>query len=227
MSESPGSSESKVNPRSANVLDLEADGVVSVYVNGKFAWQLPKKILYVKVPSAIPKFQVEDDDPIGAAPAVWEIKNCSEEAFRLFNEWLYNSRGQLKEPLPGSPINVYFELNQLASVYQIPDLAIAVSKVIQKFFDDSENMSAVSKSYADLPPKSPDRATISGRFAALVLTKQLKMDIMKPLIESTDLTRDLLIWLVICKQYGLDNDGYQKIFDWMGENYQVWVEAQE
>jgi hypothetical protein len=209
-------------PRLTHIYSLEADGVVSVYVNGKFVWQLPKRLLYEKVPSAKPKEAPADDD----APAIWEITGCSAEAFSLFNEWLYSPRGQLKEPLPGKSVNVYFEVNQLASQYGIHDLTSAVSTIIKKFFNDAENLAAVGQSYGDLPPKSPERSTISGRFAALVLAKQINLDTLKPLIESTALTRDILIWIIICKQSGIDQEEFQKIFDWMAEKYQAWVEAQ-
>lgn len=206
--------------------------MVSVYVNDKFAWQLPKKLLYDRVPAAKANDPSNaEEDPLNAAadtPAVWKIDNCSDEAFRLLVGWLYNPRCQLKEPVAGKPtINAYLELNHVASKYAIHDLASAVGKTVQSFLSSEDNMSSVSGLYDGMPAKSADRSALSARYAAFIVAKSLDLSTLQSLIKSSELAVDLLIWIVLYNQRAPALDGYEKIHDWMGENFQLWIDAHE
>lgn len=202
--------------------------MVSVYMNDKFAWQLPKRLLAHRVPTILQDICATNKDSVASdSPTRWEITELSEDAFRLFTEWLYSPRGHLKEPTAGASSKPYFDLNKFACRYKIEDLIAIVKKVVQGFFDSATNFASVGESYEALAPKTPERSSISGHFAALILTKAMEINAFKLLINSTELTRDILIWVALCVQHGKERDSHDEIVEWMGDNYQKWLDVQE
>lgn len=161
--------------------------MVSVYVNGKFAWQLPKKLLTMRVPNA------EAKEVVDSGAHRWDIENFSQDAFRLFAEWLYNSRGQIKGPVAGASVKPYLELATFANRYNIESLIPVVNGLVQQTFVNPENMTSMGESYDALEDKSPDRASISARFAALILGQKMDIPSLKPLLKSGELARDMLV----------------------------------
>ncbi|PCG97777.1 Hypothetical protein PENO1_061480 [Penicillium occitanis (nom. inval.)] len=210
-----------------NLSELESEGMVSVYLNGKFAWQLPKKLLSLRVPKAVEEKDVDGEEIIHSGTYRWEIGNFSQDAFRLFAEWLYNARGQLKELAQGASIKPYLELATFANRYEIDALIPVVNTIVQQSFDNPETMSGMGESYDALEAKSPDRASISARFAALVVGKKMDIPTLKPLIKSADLARDMLLWVTLYHQEGSGHQEVDEILLWMGQNCQRWIETLE
>lgn len=199
--------------------------MVSVYLNGKFAWQLPKKLLSLRVPKAVEEKNVNGEEAINSTTLRWEIENFSQDAFRLFAEWLYNTRGQVKEPATGASIKPYLELATFANRYEIEALVPVVNSIVQQSFDNPETMAGMGESYDALEAKSPDRASISARFAALVIGKKMDIPTLKALLKSADLARDMLLWVTLYHQEGSGGQEVDEIMQWMGQHCQLWIET--
>ncbi|EED16177.1 hypothetical protein TSTA_012840 [Talaromyces stipitatus ATCC 10500] len=201
-------------PLRFNLIELESEGTIPVYVNDRFAWQLPKKLLSMRAPKVL-----EGD------ATSWKIQNFSPDAFKLLTGWLYSPRGILSGPPAGKPINPYLELARLANRYEIAGLAPLVNKMVQKSFDDPENMAFMGETYNALDPHSPDRASISARFAALVVSKNMDVSTLKPLLKSSDLTRDMLAWIAIYYEHRCEHKELDEIMIWMAGQCQLWLDA--
>ena len=98
---------------------------------------------------------------------------------------------------------------------------------MQQSFQNPDTMAGMGESYDALEAKSPDRASISARFAALVVGKQMDIPTLKPLLKSADLTRDMLLWITLYHQQSSGNQDVDEIMQWMGQNCQLWMENLE
>ena len=201
--------------------------MVSVYLNGKFAWQLPKKLLSLRVPKAVEAKHDDGEATVNSTTLRWEIENFSLGAFRIFAEWLYNARRQLKEPAQDASIKPYLELATFANRYEIETLIPVVNGIVQRSFDNPETMAGMGESYEGFAAHCPDRASISARFAAMVLCKKMEMDTFKSLIKSADLARDMLLWVTLYHREGCSHQEIDETMLWMGQNCQLWMNNHE
>ncbi|KAH8689103.1 hypothetical protein BGW36DRAFT_442299 [Talaromyces proteolyticus] len=216
--------------------DLESGGMVSVYCDGQFVWQLPKVLLSKRVPTVKLKTLPNDtnghsiDEHAVEAPYIWEITCCSRAAFRVFYEWLYSPDGRLKRPSPEVTINAYLQATKLASEYSIPNLLEDSMKIALDLLSagSSENSpSYVSEIYKNMSPKSPETATTSGYFAVLLKTSKLASTTFRNLTASLQISRDILIWLFLFNENEVDGDDYNKALGWATSNVAKWIEFQE
>uniref|UniRef100_A0A093VH43 Uncharacterized protein n=1 Tax=Talaromyces marneffei PM1 TaxID=1077442 RepID=A0A093VH43_TALMA len=169
-----------------NLLELESEGMVSVYLDGKFAWRLPKKLISMRVPKAIQVEHVTSEEIVNSGALRWEIEHFSQDAFRLFAEWLYN-----------------------------------------EIFANPDTLTSMGDAYDTLEAKSANRATISARFAALILGKRMDIQTLKPLLKSGELSHDMLVWITLYHQGGSEHQDFDEILTWMGQNCQLWIKALE
>lgn len=203
--------------------------MVSVYVNEKFAWQLPKKLLSLRAPKTVQANAKENKqhETVNSATMRWDIHDFSQEAFRLFAAWLYNPRGRVKEPVADEPITPYMELAKFANRYEIDGLAPIVNKIVRDSYDNPQKITSMIQSYAALDGNSPDRASISARFAARALNKELDLQSLKPLIKYPELMTDIAIWMTLYILQGAACVDSNEAMTWMGENCEMWLETHE
>lgn len=202
--------------------------MVSVYIDRKFAWQLPKALLIKRVPTASLKTLSDSDETSPDMPSIWEITDCTRDAFRLFNEWLYSPNGSSKPPLPDAPIKPYFEAVKFASSNQIEAfLQSVVGIVMDAMKDPQSELSMVDFQKVTGSESSGGGAVISGNLAVLLQHGKLDAGTFKTIIKATDMARDVLIWLELFRKCDVVNLDYADKLKWVGENLSKWAEIQE
>lgn len=181
----------------------------------------------MRVPKAIQVEHVTSEEIVNSGALRWEIEHFSQDAFRLFAEWLYNVRGQIKEPATGASIKPYLELATFANRYEIESIAPVVNNIVQEIFANPDTLTSMGDAYDTLEAKSANRATISARFAALILGKRMDIQTLKPLLKSGELSHDMLVWITLYHQGGSEHQDFDEILTWMGQNCQLWIKALE
>ncbi|CRG92083.1 hypothetical protein PISL3812_09138 [Talaromyces islandicus] len=219
---------SSSSTKAVNMRDLESRGMTSVYLDGKFFWQLPKALLEDRVPSATLKNHSDDGDELTTdIPSVWEITDCSRDAFRVFNDWLYSPNSRLKTQSPEIPIKTYFEAVKFASRYGIPLFLQSVVGIILEALKDPQNDISGLNLGETMGSESSGRAIISGNLAVMLQHGMLDPATFKMIIKTPEMARDVLVWVELFRQCNIADFDQATKLKWATENLSEWVKIQE
>lgn len=202
--------------------------MTSVYLDGKFVWQLPKALLVERVPTATLKASSDGEDAIPAdTVSIWEITGCTRDAIRVFNDWLYSPTGHLKARSPNVPIKAYLEAIKFASVYDIPTFLQCLISIVMDALKDPE--SGISSEDLDqaMGSGSSGGAIISGNLAVMMQHGMLDPATFKMILKTPEMARDVLVWLEVFRQHDVANFDQAAKLKWATNNLSEWVAIQE
>jgi hypothetical protein len=201
--------------------------MTSVYLDGKFFWQLPKALLLQSVPAVILKGHSDGDATSTDIPSVWEITGCTRDAFRVFNDWLYSPTGSLKAPSPNVPIKTYFDAIKFASDHDIPMFLQCLINIVMAALKDPQNEILGQDLQNVMGSESSGSAIISGNFAVMLQHGMLDPATFKMIVKAPEMARDVLVWLELFRQCDVGKLDQANKLKWASENLSKWVEIQE
>lgn len=206
---------------------LESKGMTSVYIDGKFVWQLPKALLLQRVPGLVLKDYTDGDAASTDIPSVWEIKDCSRDTFRIFNDWLYSPNGRVKAASGDVPIKAYFEAIKFAGDYNIPAFLECLVAIVMQTLKDPQGETLTQDLQQIMGSESSGGAIVSGNLAAMLQHGMLDAGTVKLVMKTPELARDVLVWIELFRQCDVGKLDQAEKVKWASENISKWVEIQE
>lgn len=205
---------------------LESKGMTSVYLDGKFFWQLPKALLLQRVPGVV-KDYTGGDAASTDLPSVWEITGCSRDTFRIFNDWLYSPNGRVKD-LPGDiPMKTYFDAIKFAGDHNLPAFLECLLAIVMKTLKDPQDESLAQDLRNIIGSESSGGTFVSANLAVMLQHGILDPATFKMIIKTPELARDVLVWLELFRQCDVGKLDQAEKIKWASENVSKWAEIQK